>query len=132
MMYREFVELTGYEPTEEEYRYIEESYYDADDCVNKQEFCARWKKDKKSGAWERELKLRIQMAELKAEDEKIISEKEENLEFYRAELPKAWAQVKELTLTIDKLNDQIQNQRKGLERLGDVIAALETLKKYLN
>lgn len=131
MMYREFVELTGYEPTEEEYRYIEESYYDADDCLNKQEFCARWKKDKKSGAWDRELKLRKQMAEVIAEDKAVIDEKEENLEFYRVELPKAWSQVKELKQTIDKMNDQIQTMETEKAELTEVLKALEVLKKYM-
>ena len=31
MMMNEFVERTGYMPTEDEYRFIEDSYYEAED-----------------------------------------------------------------------------------------------------
>ena len=40
MMIEEFTTLTGYKPTFEEYREIEQSYYDFDG--DKQEFCALW------------------------------------------------------------------------------------------
>lgn len=56
MMPSEFEERTGYTPSNEEYHYIEESYYDYNG--NKDDFCKAWLKDKKSGAWARELELR--------------------------------------------------------------------------
>jgi len=55
MMYPEFEERTGYQPSSEEYSLIEESYYNFDG--NKDEFCKEWLKWKKSGAWEREAKI---------------------------------------------------------------------------
>lgn len=56
MMPSEFEERTGYTPSNKEYHYIEESYYDYNG--NKDDFCKAWLKDKKSGAWARELELR--------------------------------------------------------------------------
>ena len=81
MMISEFIERTGYEPSYEEYRIIEESYYEFEG--NKDEFCRWWKKAQRSGEWAKELRLRktIQsMAEAHAEE---LKERDENLEFYR-------------------------------------------------
>ena len=47
MMKSEFIERTGYEPSNEEYHYIEESYYDFDG--SKDDFCKQWMKDRKAG-----------------------------------------------------------------------------------
>lgn len=81
MMVQEFTERTKYEPTTEEYRYIEESYYDFDG--DKDEFCKQWLKDKKSGKWELEYRLRKSLDEQKAMYEAQLAEKEETLEWYR-------------------------------------------------
>ena len=62
MMYCEFVERTKVEVSWEDYRIIEESYYDFDG--NKDEFCKKWLNDYKDGHWERELKLRKKMAKV--------------------------------------------------------------------
>lgn len=87
MMKHEFIDLTGYTPTDEEYHYIEESYYEAD-TPYKSEFCKQWKKDQKSGKWAMELRFRKMLDEQKAEYEAKIAEQEENLEFYRGEFKK--------------------------------------------
>lgn len=84
MMKQEFTELTKYTPTAEEYHYIEESYYEAD-TVLKSEFCKQWLKDKKSGKWDMEYKLRKRLDEQKAEYEEKLREQEENLAFYRTQ-----------------------------------------------
>lgn len=84
MMIREFIERTKYEPTAEEYHYIEESYYESD-CVDKNEFCKQWLKDKKSGKWAMEYKFRKLLDEQKAHYEEILREKEEDLSFYRTQ-----------------------------------------------
>ena len=89
MMVCEFIERTKYEPTIEEYRYIEDSYYESD-CIDKNEFCKQWLKDKKSGKWDLEYKYRKLLDEQKAEYEAKIKEQEENLEFYRAEFRKGY------------------------------------------
>lgn len=83
MMLQEFIDRTGYTPREEinEYRFIEQSYYDFDG--DKDEFCKQWKKDKKDGHWDRELKLRMMHeVEVNVLKEKI-KEQEDSLDFYR-------------------------------------------------
>ena len=101
MMMSEFIERTGYQPSNEEYHYIEDSYYEFDG--NKDEFCKQWKKDQKDGHWAKELKLRKQMDEMKAEMQAIIDEKEENLVFYRKEFQKGYDAQKELKIANEKL-----------------------------
>lgn len=46
MMKSEFIERTGFEPTEAEYREIEAEYMGCD--IDKDEFCKTWKKQ---GGW---------------------------------------------------------------------------------
>ncbi len=85
MMRHEFIERTGYTPEirrgedgwtveYDEYRYIEQSYYDSE-CVNKDEFCKEWKKNFKAGFWKRELQLLIKLEReafrIKSRDEQI-------------------------------------------------------------
>ena len=101
MMMNEFIDRTGYQPSNEEYHYIEDSYYEFDG--NKDEFCKQWKKDQKDGHWAKELKLRKQMDEMKAEMQAIIDEKEENLVFYRKEFQKCYDAQRELKIANEKL-----------------------------
>ena len=101
MMIHEFTQRTKYEPTFEEYHYIEESYYEFDG--NKDEFCKAWLKDKKSGAWAKELKLRMMIDAQKAEYEAKIAEQEENLEFYRKQFGKL--SEDHVTITIKMIDE---------------------------
>ena len=98
MMYKEFVERTHNEVSDEEYRYIEMSYYDFDG--SKDDFCNQWLKDVKTGKWEMELKFRKVLDRQREEYEKKIKETEEELDFYRdyiAELREENDRMKELT-----------------------------------
>ena len=81
MMISEFIERTGYTPDYEEYRHIEESYYDFDG--NKDEFCKWWLKANAKGEWEKELKLRQRIEELENEVQRITERLEEDIEFYQ-------------------------------------------------
>lgn len=81
MMMSEFTERTRIVPSYEEYHYIEESYYEFPG--GKDEFCKAWLKDKKSGKWDLEYRLRKALDDQKAQYEAMLKEKEENLEFYR-------------------------------------------------
>jgi hypothetical protein len=81
MMMSEFIERTHIEPSYEEYHYIEESYYEFNG--DKNEFCKAWLKDKKSGKWDLEYRLRKALDDQKAQYEARLKEKEETLEFYR-------------------------------------------------
>jgi hypothetical protein len=94
-MKQEFIERTKYTPSDEEYRYIEESYYEAD-TPYKDEFCKQWVKDKKSGKWDLEYKFRKLLNQQKAEYEEKLAEKEESLVFYRQEFKKGHEAQKKL------------------------------------
>ena len=75
MLYNEFVTLTETEVSDEEYSYIEQSYYDSE--LDKAEFCKLWKRDCDNGRWAAELALRKKldrMTEELKEREKKISE----------------------------------------------------------
>lgn len=65
MLMSEFIERTGYEPSNEEYSLIEESYYNFDG--NKDNFCKQWMKDKVDGHWDKEMALLKKIADLEAE-----------------------------------------------------------------
>lgn len=63
MMKSEFIERTGFEPTEAEYREIEAEYMGCD--IDKDEFCKTWKKQ---GGIQRLMRLRARrIEELEAE-----------------------------------------------------------------
>lgn len=81
MMYSEFFERTKVEIDADEYHYVEESYYEFEG--NKDEFCKAWLKDRKSGTWAKELRLRKALDAQKAQYEAQLAEKEEDLEWYR-------------------------------------------------
>lgn len=79
MMMQEFTERTGFEPTYDEYREIEEAYYDFDG--NKDEFCADWvKNDGASKVYAARVKkieqLKSQMLELDRQAKKAASDYE--------------------------------------------------------
>ena len=81
MMISEFIERTGYEPSFEEYKHIEDSYYEFDG--NKDEFCKWWKKASKTGEWAKELKLRQTIEKLEAQHTEETRKTAETIEFYR-------------------------------------------------
>lgn len=105
MLMSEFVERTGYQPSNEEYAQIEESYYAFPG--NKDEFCVQWKKDYRDGHWQRELTLRRRMAAMQVEYIAKIEAQEESLKFYRAQF------------------DESIKVREALEQAQDKLARLE-------
>ena len=71
MMKSEFIERTGFEPTEAEYREIEAEYMGCD--IDKDEFCEAWKKQ---GGIQRLMRLRARrIEELEAE---LVKEKNDH------------------------------------------------------
>lgn len=110
MMKYEFIERTNYTPSDEEYHYIEESYYDYDGC-SKDEFCKQWLKDKRSGKWSMELRFRMQLDAQEAKYKARIAGKEEMLEFYR---------------------EQYREKQQLLETIKQQDAKLETLKRIID
>ena len=87
MMISEFIERTHVEPSAEEYHFIEESYYEFDG--DKDAFCKSWLRDKKSGKWALEYRLRKALENQKAEYEELLAEKERQLSFYKPYFDKA-------------------------------------------
>lgn len=73
MMYKEFKDRTGVQTSDEEYSFIEQSYYDSG--LDKDSFCKRWKDDLKSDRWSVELALRRKLScmtdELGSREKKI-------------------------------------------------------------
>lgn len=124
MMMSEFTERTGYEPSYDEYKMIEASYYEFDG--DKNAFCKQWKKDQKNGQWAKELKLRQTIEEQKNEYEAKIEEIETYKNFYRtyyyqiqgmkALLEKTQAENDALKAEIASLNE------KAYDLINDLIA----------
>lgn len=100
MMYSEFYERTKTEVSFEEYHFIEESYYEFDG--NKDEFCKAWLKDKKSGKWAMEFRLRKALEEQEARYKKELAEKDETIEWY--------------TEYVDELRARAETAEKKVER----------------
>ena len=79
MMKQEFIERTGYTPADEEYKFIEASYYDFDG--NKDAYCKWFTKAQKEGYWKRELELRMHLkariAEINEKDYKVAELEDE-------------------------------------------------------
>lgn len=107
MMMSEFIERTGYEPSYEEYHYIEESYYEFPG--NKDEFCKQWLKDNKDGHWQRELSLMKMMDQMKARYEEKLKEQEDNLKFYRGQM--------DLFREARSQRDEAQNKLARIQRI---------------
>ena len=101
MMMSEFFDRTNYTPSNEEYGFIEESYYDFDG--DKNEFCKQWLKDKKDGHWDKELELRKKMEEQKKDFLRKIDEQNEFLAFYRREYDRKLELEKQLKEAQEKL-----------------------------
>lgn len=72
MMKSEFMERTGFEPTDEEYKEIEEEYYHFDG--NKDEFCREWVKQNGIRRLTRNRALKI--GELKNQISRMVTEME--------------------------------------------------------
>lgn len=73
MMKSEFIERTGFEPTADEYREIEQEYMGCD--IDKDQFCKEWKKN---GGIQRLMRLRARrIEELEAEVQKRAREYDE-------------------------------------------------------
>ena len=99
MMKHEFIEATGYTPDDEEYKYIELSYYESN--LSRIEFCEFWV-HRGRAAWEVEYEFRQRMddalAKQRLEYEVKLLEKEEALEFYRDEYDKGLQAQKKLRI----------------------------------
>jgi len=105
-MKSEFTERTKYNPTDEEYAEIEESYYEFDG--NKDEFCRAWLKDQKSGAWAKEFKLRHTIRSMATE---ILMHEQKEAEHAQ--------EINELCIAHESI---LQKQREQIEELSTKLA----------
>ena len=111
MMMSEFIERTGFEPTGEEYRAIEEEYMGGSD--DKDTFCKNWKKNGGIQRLTRARKAKIENLEshvgvLEREKEYIINE--------RNKLRNVFNDAKKMVNDLEKENESLK-------------ASLETLSK---
>lgn len=103
MMKSEFIERTGFEPTEEEYREIEAEYMGCD--IDKDEFCKTWKKQ---GGIQRLMRLRARrIEELEAE---LVKEKND---YDRMDT--------QYCEKINRLNDEKNNEMRNLKHDNEVL-----------
>ena len=119
MMRSEFVERTGYEPDYEEYRMIEESYYEFPG--DKDAFCKQWLKDKKDGHWDREYKLLKMLAEQKDKYEKELADKEDDLDFYRGHCKEQETKIAELRADVVKYKDAYTVQKQTVDAIKSIL-----------
>ena len=116
MMIQEFIDRTGYAPTSEEYRYIEESYYDSP-LPTKDDFCIQWLKDLQSGKWDMEYQFRKMLAEQKAEYEAKIAELQETVKWYNEQYYKQRAMIKQAEAEAAKNNMLLASLKARAERM---------------
>lgn len=109
MMMSEFIERTGFEPTEEEYRSIEEEYMGGSD--DKDTFCKNWKKNGGIQRLTRARKAKIENLEchvrvLEREKEYIINE--------RNKLRNVFNDTKKMVNDLEKENESLKASLKIL------------------
>ena len=121
MMYHEFVERTKVEVSSEEYHFIELSYYDFDG--NKDAFCKAWLKDRKSGKWELEYRLRKALEDQKKEYEAKLAKKEEDLNFYRPYFERAREAEKKLAQKEEAINNVVARMNRCAGLWSDILTA---------
>ena len=106
-MKSEFIERTNYNPNCDEYRMIEESYYEF--IGNKDEFCKQWLIDKNSGQWDKELKFRLQIEELKEINKSLSEELSETVERLTIKMSK--------NIELKARNDELIKKLERIERV---------------
>ena len=121
MMYSEFYDRTKTEVSSEEYHFIEESYYDFNG--DKNAFCKAWLKDKKSGKWDLEYRLRKALEDQKAEYQRKIEKMEETIEFYRPYFDRARDAEKKLAEQEEKINDVVERMNRCTTRWAQLLTS---------
>lgn len=111
MMKLEFIQLTGFEPTADEYREIEAEYIHCD--INKKEFCKNWCKD---GGARRLMRLRAAKIE---ELEKKLEAKEKQVDCYKDEINLLRAEIGERQNTIREKDDEIERIKQDWDSMLD-------------
>ena len=119
MLKAEFISRTGYTPTDEEYYYIEQAYYDTDTQF-KDDFCAQWLKDKATGTWNREMHVRKTFKT----QVMILGDRIDDL---HEELQDALKLIDDKDAEIARLNKIISNLKKDQSDVYNTVAAAKEL-----
>ncbi len=117
MMKLEFIQLTGFEPTAEEYRQIEDEYMACD--IDKKDFCKNWCKE---GGPRRLMRLRAaKIEELERKLAKAAETEQDLHNEYDKLVDKYQARTKELEEELDRLKGDVDSMQEELERKSDAI-----------
>ena len=125
MMREEFIELTGFEPTADEYREIEDEYIAAD--IDKEIFCRQWVENK---GIQRLSRLRVvRMSDLAQSVERLSERIDEmNADFYK-ETKRRDTKIEELRELIRLEQEEGEAWRKKYldlkSRISEVLGKLE-------
>ena len=105
MLKEEFIARTSYTPTDEEYYFIEQAYYDSDETL-KNKFCDQWVQDKLSGTWDREMHIRkTSLTQIKVLSERI-DDLQDNLKDALKMLNEREEEISKLKKVIDDLKHE--------------------------
>lgn len=133
MMINEFIERTGFEPTGEEYREIEEEYMACND--DKDTFCKNWKKN---GGIQRLTRLRARKIEqLEHHNEVLCKEKQKVLDDY-IKIRNVFNDAKKMISDLEKERDSLKASlethcealRQSEKTVAELTAQIEEYKKY--
>lgn len=138
MMKSEFIERVGFEPTEDEYREIEQEYMGCD--IDKDQFCKEWKKN---GGIQRLMRLRarkieelehkLNMAEKQYEEMdsrhcRSFNEMKDNMKRKLDDMTSRYNQCCEANKNLDRLLQEAKAaQKEAEEKLETVRKAFEIL-----
>lgn len=107
MMKSEFMDRTGFEPTEAEYRDIEAEYMGCD--IDKDEFCKQWKKQ---GGIQRLMRLRARrIEELESELNKEKADYERMDSEYCRKINELRNQISDNELALNSINALLGSER---------------------
>lgn len=107
MMKSEFMDRTGFEPTEAEYRDIEAEYMGCD--IDKDEFCKQWKKQ---GGVQRLMRLRARrIEELESELNKEKADYERMDSEYCRKINELRNQISDNELALNSINALLGSER---------------------
>ena len=135
MMMSEFIERTGFEPTAEEYRQIEDEYMGCD--VDKDKFCKDWKKN---GGVQRCMRLRARrIEELENQLRKADKSSDQLNKEWEAKYDKMFKQkaerIAELTKKLEKAEDRYIELTESIcecrEELAEEKAKMEIVRKAM-
>ena len=117
MMKSEFIERVGFEPTEEEYREIEQEYIACD--IDKDQFCKEWKKN---GGVQRLSRLRV--SKIDELERQLDHEREEYSRKLHERNQKMYSMIEEHDAEVGGLHEQIKKLQARVDEYDEAYAKL--------